>query len=59
MKNSKFSLNEIVKILTEHGNGKTAAEYSISQPVFFNWKKYYGWDEAIDLKRLKALEEAF
>lgn len=61
MKKSKFSPNQIVKILTEYENGKTANEVcrdlGISQATLYNWKKRYGGMEATDLKRLKALEE--
>lgn len=61
MKKSKFSPNQIVKILTEYEQGKTVSEvcreYGISQPTLYNWKKRYGGMEASDLKRLKALEE--
>ena len=61
MKKSKFSPNQIVKILTEYEQGKTVSEvcreYCISQPTLYNSKKRYGGMEASDLKRLKALEE--
>lgn len=61
MKKSKFSPNQIVKILSEYDSGKTAVEvcreHGISQATLYNWKKRYGGMEAADLKRLKALEE--
>lgn len=61
MKKSTFSPNQIVKILREHEGGKSAAEVSrehgISQATLYNWRKRYGGMEAVDLKRLKALEE--
>lgn len=61
MKKSKFSPNQIVKILREYDSGKTAVEvcrdHGISQATLYNWKKRYGGMEASDLKRLKALEE--
>jgi len=61
MKKSKFTPQQIVKILTEYDNGKKAVdvcrEYGISQPTLYNWKKKYGGMEASDLKRLKELEE--
>ena len=61
MKKSKFSPNQIVKILGEYDTGKTALEvcreHGISQATLYNWKKRYGGMEASDLKRLKALEE--
>jgi len=61
MKKSKFSPNQIVRILNEFDQGKTAVEvcrdHGISQATLYNWKKKYGGMEASDLKRLKALEE--
>lgn len=61
MKKSKFSAQQIIKILKEYESGKTASEvcriYGISQATLYNWKKKYGGMEASDLKKLKALEE--
>lgn len=61
MNKSRFSPNQIVKILSEFEHGKSAAEvcrdHGISQPTLYNWKKRYGGMEASDLKRLKELEE--
>ena len=61
MKKSKFSPNQIVKILNEYASGTTAVEicriHGISQGTLYNWKKRYGGMEATDLKRLKELEE--
>lgn len=61
MKKSKFSPNQIIKILNEYEAGKTTSEisrsYGISQATLYNWKKKYGGMEASDLKKLKALEE--
>lgn len=61
MKRSKFTPNQIVKILNEYESGKSAAElsreYGISQATLYNWKKKYGGMEASDLKKLKSLQE--
>ena len=61
MKKSKFSPNQIVKILQSYEGGKMAIEVcrenGISQATLYNWRKRYGGMEAIDLKRLKALEQ--
>jgi len=61
MNKSRFSPHQIVKILSEFEQGKSAAEvcrdHGISQPTLYNWKKRYGGMEASDLKRLKELEE--
>lgn len=61
MKKSKFTPNQIVRILKEYDEGKTAEEvsrsYGISKATLYNWRKKYQGMEASDLKRLKALEE--
>jgi len=61
MKKSKFTPNQIVKILNEYEAGKKAneicREYGISQATLYNWKKKYGGMEASDLKKLKSLQE--
>ena len=61
MSKSKFSPNQIVKILQSYDGGKTASEvcreHGISQATLYNWRKRYGGMEASDLKRLKALEQ--
>jgi putative transposase len=61
MKKSKFTPNQIVKILSEYESGKKAIDlcrtYGISQATLYNWKKKYGGMEASDLKKLKALQE--
>jgi len=60
MRKSKFSPNQIVKILKSYEDGKAATEvcreHGISQATLYNWRKRYGGMEAADLKRLKALE---
>ena len=61
MKKSKFTPNQIVKILNEYESGKKAIDLcrtnGISQATLYNWKKKYGGMEASDLKKLKALQE--
>lgn len=61
MKKSKFSPAQIVAILKEYSEGKSASdicrERGISSATLFNWRKRYGGMEAGDLKRLKELEE--
>jgi len=60
MKKSKFSPNQIVKILQEYSGGKSAQDlirtYGISQSTLYTWRKKYGGMEVGDLKRLKELE---
>ena len=61
MKKSKFSPEQIARILKEFDNGKTAAqisrEYGISQAAFYKWRERYGGMNGKELKRLKELEE--
>ena len=61
MKKSKFSPQQIARILKEFDNGKTAAqisrEYGISQAAFYKWRERYSGMNGKELKRLKELEE--
>lgn len=61
MKKSKFSPQQIVKLLHEWESGVTAEDLSrkhgVSTATLYNWRKRYGGMEASDLKRLKELEE--
>ena len=61
MKKSKYSPQQIAKILKEFDNGKTAAEisreYKISTATFYKWRERYGGMNGKELKRLKDLEE--
>ena len=61
MNKSRFSPTQIVGILKEHDQGKSAIElcrlHGISQPTLYNWKKKYGGMEASELKRIKSLEQ--
>lgn len=60
MKKSRFSPNQIVKILKEFESGKpiqqVCREHGISQGTLYNWRKRYGGMEASELKRIKELE---
>ena len=61
MKKSRYSPQQIAKILKEFDNGKTAAEisreYGISTAAFYKWRERYGGMNSKELKRLKDLEE--
>ena len=61
MKKSRYSPQQIAKILKEFDNGKTAAEisreYGISTAAFYKWRERYGGMNGKELKRLKDLEE--
>lgn len=61
MKKSRFSEIQILRILKEYESGKKTKdlcrEYGVSEATFYNWKKKYGGMDAVQLKRLKELEE--
>lgn len=61
MKKSKFSEDQIIKILKEYESGRKTQDicrdYGISVPTFYSWKKKYAGMESSQLKRLKELED--
>jgi len=61
MRKSKFSPQEIVKILKEFDDGTSMTDlcrkHKISQSTIYNWRKKYGGLQASELKRLRALEK--
>jgi len=61
MKKKRFTPDQISKILKEYDLGKSVQEimreYGVSKASFYKWRERYGGMEAIDLKRLKQLEE--
>ena len=61
MRKSKFTEEQIIKVLKEHAAGLSAAElcrkHGVSEPTFYKWRSRYGGMEISDARRLKALEE--
>ena len=61
MKKSRFTENQIIKILSLHDSGLKVGdicrEHGISQATFFNWRAKYGGMSSSQLKRLKELEK--
>jgi putative transposase len=61
MKKSKFTAEQIARILKEFDEGKKVEEitreYGISRAAFYKWRQRYGGLEASELKRIKQLEE--
>jgi len=57
---SKFSVNQIIKIIKEHENGRSVAdisrEYGICGNTFYRWKSKYSGLDVSEAKRLKELE---
>lgn len=61
MKKSKFSPEQIAKILKSYDEGTSSEEIcrinGISRQTFYQWRSKYGGLESSELKRLKQLEE--
>lgn len=61
MRKSKFSPQQIAKILKEFDNGKTATEISrehgVSTAAFYKWRERFSGMSGKELKRLKELKD--
>ena len=55
MRKSRFSEEQIIKILKEHAAGLSAG--GISDATFYKWRSRYGGMEVSDVHKLKALED--
>lgn len=60
MKKSRFSEEQVVRILQEVESGKAVREvckaYGVSENTFYLWRRKYGGLETQDVKRLRELE---
>ncbi|MCO5297204.1 MAG: transposase [Fimbriimonadaceae bacterium] len=60
MKKSKFSEEQVVRILQEAASGKPVREvctaHGVSEATFYVWRRKYGGMETQDVKRLRDLE---
>ena len=56
MKRSKFTEDQIIRVLKEHQVGLSATEvcrkHGISDATFYNWRSKYGGMEISETKRL-------
>ena len=60
MKRTRYSEEQIIKILKEAEAGRTVKEivreYGIAEGTFYRWKAKYGGLDVSDARKLKSLE---
>jgi transposase-like protein len=60
MKKSRFSEDQLVKILREADKSpvaQVAKKHGVSEQSIYAWRKRFGTLEAVDVKRLRQLEQ--